>query len=135
MVSVVPYFAKTPLPNPRLSARSVWSLHAATQKLTITRQDTYAFASALNSPSRLEVPPPPAHWLKNLPISDQKRGSLSESCYLSCGGDDERRRRYEGSTYSDNSDNMSEISDSSESAFDGAGVTGNTGNTKWCTME
>jgi hypothetical protein len=131
MVSVVPYFAKTPLPNPRLSARSVWSLHAATQKLTITRQDTYAFASALNSPSRLEVPPPPAHWLKNLgcggqPISDQKRGSLSESCYLSYGGVDERRRRYEGSTYSDSSDNMSEISDSSESAFDGAGVTGNT---------
>jgi hypothetical protein len=114
------------MPNPRNSARSVWSKHAGTQKLTITRQDTFALTSAFASPSRQEVPPPPAHWLKNAgsgrgePISDQQSG-VAESCFLSCG-DDALRRRYDGSTCSDSSDNMSEISDSGESACEGYGV-------------
>ena len=139
LVSVVPYFEKTPMPNPRLSARSIWSWHAGTQKPTMTRHDTSALSSAVSSPSRHEVPPPPVHWLRGDKSEDNAKqlGVKSEDDAKQLGGKSDndakqlggvnvyddvrcRRGRYGGSACSDNSDNMSEFSDSSESTLDSA---------------
>jgi hypothetical protein len=103
LVSVVTCSERNSMPNPRLSARSVWSWHASTQKPTITRGDTYALAVSVSSPSHHELPPPPARWLSQ--ATTERRME-----------DDRRWRRHGGSTHSDTSDTVSEFSDTSESA-------------------
>jgi hypothetical protein len=108
---VVPCFARTPQPNPRLSARSIWSWHAGTQKPTITRRDTYALASSLASPRRQELPPPPDRWLHD--AVQFSAGQSSERCFTS-SYNERRHPCYLGSSDSDSSDNVSEFSDSSE---------------------